>query len=92
MCSLRFLVVLCTLIQWETKSVHGWRFLPDFYSLRYWNATNWDVLHGIQPLAGPYTRGVNSRQISQGQPRVFPVKYLFGEADTAYNYLLLEEG
>ena len=83
MCSIRFLVVLCTLIQWETKSVHGWWFLPDCDSLRYWNAPSgmYYMAYHIQPLAGPYTRGVNSRQISQGQPRVFSVKYLFGEAN-----------
>ena len=55
MYSLRFLVVLCTLIQLETKSVHGWWFPPDCYSLRYWNAPS--GMYYIQPL-GPYTRPI----------------------------------
>ena len=29
---------------------------------------------------------------SGGTERLFPVKYLFGEAKIAYNFLLLEEG
>ena len=55
MWSLKVLIVLCTLIQWEANSVHGWWYPPDCYSLRFQNAPS--GMYYIQPL-GPNTQPI----------------------------------
>ena len=55
MWSLKVLIVLCTLIQWEANGVHGWWYPPDCYSLRFQNAPS--GMYYIQPL-GPNTQPI----------------------------------
>ena len=55
MWSLKVLIVLCTLIQWEANGVHGWWYPPDCYNLRFQNAPS--GMYYIQPL-GPNTQPI----------------------------------
>ena len=55
MWSLKVLIVLCTLIQWEANGVHGWWYPSDCYNLRFQNAPS--GMYYIQPL-GPNTQPI----------------------------------
>ena len=55
MWSLKVLIVLCTLIQWEANGVHGGSYPTDCSSLRFQNAPS--GMYYIQPL-GPNTQPI----------------------------------
>ena len=55
MWSLKVLIALCTVIQWEANGVHGWWYPSDCYNLRFQNAPS--GMYYIQPL-GPNTQPI----------------------------------
>ena len=55
MWSLKVLIALCTVIQWEATGVHGWWYPSDCCNLRFQNAPS--GMYYIQPL-GPNTQPI----------------------------------